>query len=95
MNLTRFSAFALTRAEMKNVVGGCAVTWSSGGSGGSGGGQLKSISCDTMVQVKNSDGSTTYTCYGTSYSSAKEWGSQESANWCCSNCGTASWHKHP
>ncbi|MHA4740617.1 hypothetical protein [Dyadobacter sp. MSC1_007] len=93
MSLSRFSAFALTRAEMKNVIGGCAVTWNSGANaGGYGGGKGNKIQCETMIQVKQSNGTTTYTCYGTSQATAELFGSTAGANYCCSSCKKASWY---
>lgn len=84
----------LTREQLKKVMGGsgCAFTWTDTYQTGS----ISIPSSDSIDMVTNSDGSHTYTVYGTSMSTASGGASNggSGAHWCCDSCSSASWY-HP
>lgn len=87
----------LSREQLKRVMGGgnCAVTFTLPNGGTSGTAQFDH--CDYFVLHKNSNGTQTYTCYGTSMNTAS--GAAENigsgAHWCCDSCNNASWYNPP
>ena len=81
--LANFSDFALSRAEMKEVTGGCAVYLPSGWKA------AKSFSwSSTGTYTQNADGSRVIT--GLSQASVNNF-MAGGGRWCCSSCSGASW----
>lgn len=66
--LSNFGDFALTRAEMKKIMGGSCFVRGAGA-----GGKNLEVSGANAAQV------------------AQLMAKQEKTNWCCDNCGSASW----
>lgn len=86
----------LTREQLKKVLGGdgtCAVTWIDTHMTGSYG----AWSGSAMTVTTNSDGSRTYTLYGTEKATASGISGVggSGSHWCCDSCGSASWYNPP